>query len=205
MPLPKEKLFPGSRPRTVNGSDPALGCGCTEGMVPPHTVMLLVLQSLITELGLSPHPGAPELLAQTWQTLGESRLCLKALQPHSLRVIGMPSENRDISHFLPTAPQDRTQPPAEPGVGSVGRGQARGSARQSPAGQEPAQPESCWFSHPARLMSGPAPSAPSACKGQLQRLLQGVKPAAGSAGENLCFAFGFVKGKERSARACGGG
>lgn len=97
--------------------------------------------------------------------------------------------------------------PTEPAVGSVGRGQTWGSlaARQRLAGQEPAQPESCWFSHPGSLMSGPAPSAPSACKGQLQRLLQGVKPAAGSAGENLCFAFGFVKGKERSAWACGGG
>lgn len=42
----------------------------------------------------------------------------------------------------------------------------------------------------------PVPSALSACKGQLQRLLQGVKPAAGSAGENLCFRFGFVTGRK---------
>lgn len=41
-------------------------------------------------------------------------------------------------------------------------------------------------------MNGPAPPARSACKGQLQRLLQGVKLAAGSAGENLCVRFGFV-------------
>lgn len=46
----------GSRPRTVNGSNPGLGCGCTEGMVPPHAVMVLVVQSLSPELGLSPRP-----------------------------------------------------------------------------------------------------------------------------------------------------
>lgn len=52
--LPKEKLLPGSRPRAATGSDPGLGCGCTEGMVPPQAEVLLVEQRLSTELAC-PH------------------------------------------------------------------------------------------------------------------------------------------------------
>lgn len=94
---------------TLGLDEGALKGWCTE--MPPHTVMLLVVQSLSTELGLSPRPGAPELLTQTWQILGESRLFLKVLQPRSLRVIGMPSGNRDTAHFLPTAAREPIQPP----------------------------------------------------------------------------------------------
>lgn len=168
-------------------------------------MVLLALQSPSTELGLSPPPVAPELPTPTWQILGESTLFSKVLQPHSLCAIGKPSENRDTAHFLPCCSPGTQPAPPRTGSGVRGKGTESLAAPQSPAGQEPALPKSCCFSHPVRLMSGPAPPAPSACKGQLQRLLQGVKPAAGSAGENLCFAFGFVKGKERSAWACGGG
>lgn len=104
----------------------------------PHAVML---QSLSTELGLSPHPGAPELLTQTWQTLDESRLFLKVLQPHSLCVIGMPSENRDTSQFLPTAPRIPPSPHRSEsgvrgkrtGVGLAGSPTEPGGAGASPA------------------------------------------------------------------------
>lgn len=104
----------------------------------PHAVML---QSLSTELRLSPHPGAPELLTQTWQTLDESRLFLKVLQPHSLCVIGMPSENEDTSQFLPTAPRIPPSPHRSEsgvrgkrtGVGLAGSPTEPGGAGASPA------------------------------------------------------------------------
>lgn len=110
-------------------------------MVPPHTVMLLVVQSLSTELGLSAHPGAPELLTQTWQTLDESRLFLKVPQPHSLRVTGTPSENRDAPHLLPTAPRNPPSPDRSgsgvrgkrTGVGLAGSPTEPGGAGASPA------------------------------------------------------------------------
>lgn len=54
-------------------------------------------------------------------------------------------------------------------------------------------------------MNGLDPSVLSACKGQLQRLLQGVKLAAGSAGENLCFRFSFVTGRKEEPGCVVGG
>lgn len=51
----------------------------------------------------------------------------------------------------------------------------------------------------------PVPLALSACKGQLQRLLQGVNPAAGSTGENLYFRFGFVTGRKEVPGCVAGG
>lgn len=45
----------------------------------------------------------------------------------------------------------------------------------------------------------------SACKGQLQRLLQGVKPAAGRAGVNLCFGLSSVTGRKEVLGCAVGG
>lgn len=92
--------------------------------------------------------------------------------------------------------------PPVPGEGVSG---LAGSAAQ-PTGRERAPPKSLWLSHPVSLMNGPAPQALSACKGQLQRLLQGVKPAAGgSAGGKSLFRVQLCRGKAKSAGACARG
>lgn len=96
--------------------------------------------------------------------------------------------------------------PSWPPVNGEGVSGLAGSAAQ-PTGRERAPPKSLWLSHPVSLMNGPAPQALSACKGQLQRLLQGVKPAAGgSAGEKSLFRVQLCRGKAKvPGRAPGDG
>lgn len=147
-------------------------------------LVLLAVRGRCSDWAACPH-HARELLTQTQMIWGKKWLCTSG-------ILCTPGALPSISWLMYHCGH-----PSWPPVNREGVSGLAGSAVQ-PTGRERAPPKSLWLSHPVSLMNGPAPQALSACKGQLQRLLQGVKPAAGgSAGENLCFGFSFVEGRQK--------
>lgn len=194
--------------RMVNGGTPRFRCGIAPkeqcAVMPP--VPWCCWQCRAGSVPMS--QGSRELLTQTWQVLGESRLSVKVLQPCSPCAMGMPCEDEGTAHTLPTcSPGTHPAPPTKPGAGAAGRRWPWGSLAAQCSLTGPG-------ASPAKELTVFTPHQPDErpCSLSTQRL-QGSITAITSRSQTGCrqgwskslLRVQLCHGKERSAWAWGGG